>query len=289
MPERESLAADWKDLLGRRPQYRDTLRLYHAVIDAWDRWTSVDVPVLRWSAEECRQRWERGVPLIAEALPAFERGAIEPLIEPVLEELAAIGEEEAEALDRFARAWYEGRIVPADLLRGRLGDSGRTAAAALGIPADLLGLLTYLGLRPALEAYFSQARSAFTAGLWDGGGCPFCALPPSFADIGDAGKRWLYCALCGGRWTVGRLRCPFCDNRDARTLTRLSAEGGEEGYLIEACDLCRGYLKGVDRRLRWNVGSPLIEDWGTPHLDLIAQRKGYWRATPSLVQLAPLA
>jgi hypothetical protein len=42
----------------------------------------------------------------------------------------------------------------------------------------------------------------------------------------------------------------------------------------------------VDRRLRWNAASPLIEDWGTPHLDLIARRRGYWRGTPSLVQLA---
>jgi len=28
-----------------------------------------------------------------------------------------------------------------------------------------------------------------------------------------------------------------------------------------------------------------VEDWGSPHLDLVAQRSGYWRALPSIVEL----
>jgi len=39
--------------------------------------------------------------------------------------------------------------------------------------------------------------------------------------------------------------------------------------------------------VRWNGAGPLVEDWGSPHLDLIAVREGYWRAVPSLVQLDP--
>ena len=61
----------------------------------------------------------------------------------------------------------------------------------------------------------------------------------------------------------------------------------DEGYFIEACRACHGYLKGVDRRQRWNAGSPLVEDWGSPHLDLHAAREGYWRSTPSLAHLLP--
>src|SRR6266702_3787325 len=50
---------------------------------------------------------------------------------------------------------------------------------------------------------------------------------------------------------------------------------------------CRGYLKGVDRRERWNAVSPLVEDWASPHVDYYASREGYWRATPTLAQLLP--
>ncbi len=286
MPDAPSLLAEWEDLLTRRPAFRESLSLYGAVLDAWGRWSPEGSPALGWSAAECRERWERGAALIVEAPPAFDRDALEPLLAPLLEVLAALGEEEADALSRLASAWDEGRFAPSDLLPVLRKESGRGLPEALGISADLLGFVTYLGLRPPLEAYFADARAAFSPGLWDAGSCPFCGGPPSFGDIGEDGKRWLCCPLCGGRWTIGRLRCPFCDNRNAKTLTRLAAEDEEEGYLVEACDLCRGYVKGVDRRVRWNAASPLIEDWGTPHLDVIARRRGYWRATPSLIQLA---
>jgi len=65
----------------------------------------------------------------------------------------------------------------------------------------------------------------------------------------------------------------------------LRAEEKDEGYSISTCKACHGYLKEVDRRLRWNAGSALVEDWGSPHLDLFAHRAGYWRAIPTLIQL----
>jgi hypothetical protein len=43
----------------------------------------------------------------------------------------------------------------------------------------------------------------------------------------------------------------------------------------------------VDRRQRWNAGPPLVEDWGSPHLDVYAAREGFWRSTPSLAHLLP--
>lgn len=68
---------------------------------------------------------------------------------------------------------------------------------------------------------------------------------------------------------------------------RLLAEDKDEGFAINACRACRGYVKELDRRVRWNAGSALVEDWGSPHLDLIAYRQDYWRPIPTLVQLAP--
>lgn len=281
------LSAEWEDLLARRPVFRDSLAFYSTVLEVWSRWSPAGLPVLRLSPEECEDCWEHAVALITEAPPALDREALEPLLAPVIEELAAIGEEEAQALSRFAAAWDEGRVSPSDLLPGVGKQEGGALHGGVGISADLLGFLTYLSLRPPLEAYFGEVRPAMKPDLWRLGSCPFCSAPPAWSDIEEDGKRWLSCTLCAGRWTFGRLQCPFCDNRNAKTLTRLAAEEQEEGYLIEACDVCRGYIKGVDRRVRWNAASALIEDWGTPHLDVIARGKGYWRATPSLIQLAP--
>ena len=68
---------------------------------------------------------------------------------------------------------------------------------------------------------------------------------------------------------------------------RFQGEEREEGYLLGACQACHGYVKELDRRVRWNAGSALVEDWGSPHLDLVARRRGYWRGIPTLVQLQP--
>ena len=286
MPGPIALRSEWEDLLSRRPSFRPTLAVYEPVIAAWERFDPSLIAPLAWSPEACRDVWGRSVAILAEAPLAVDRQKLDTLMEPVLETIAGLGDEEAEAMGRLAQAWEDGRLQPRALLTG-VGEKARgSLAEELAVSSDLLGFVASIVLRPPLEAYLSITRQAFKDEYWDRGHCPFCGAPPVWGDIQEDGKRWLCCALCGGSWTVGRIRCPFCDNRNAKTLTRLAAEGGEEGYLIEACDLCFGYLKGVDRRVRWNAATPLVEDWGTPHLDLIALRRGYWRAIPSLVQLA---
>jgi formate dehydrogenase maturation protein FdhE len=66
---------------------------------------------------------------------------------------------------------------------------------------------------------------------------------------------------------------------------RFQGEDKEEGYLISACRACHAYLKEIDRRVRWNAASALVEDWGSPHLDVFAHRSGYGRAVPTLIEL----
>ena len=111
--------------------------------------------------------------------------------------------------------------------------------------------------------------------------------PPGFADVVEDGRRRLACHLCGGAWEFGKLQCPFCGVEGARPMVRLTPdEAREEGYAIAACRECRGYIKELDRRTRWNGGPPLVEDWGSPHFDLIARRQEYWRPEASLVLLA---
>lgn len=281
-----ALRAEWEDLLSRRPSFRPTLALYEPVIATWEQFDPSFITPLAWSAEACREVWGRSVALLAEASLALDPESLDPLVGSAVETLSRLGDEEAEAMGRLAQAWEAGRLQPGALLTGVGEKAQGSLSEELGLTSDLLGFVAAIVLRPPLESYLSRARQAFKDEYWDSGHCPFCGSPPAWGDIQEDGKRWLCCALCGGSWTIGRIRCPFCDNRNAKTLTRLAAEGGEEGYLIEACDLCFGYLKGVDRRVRWNAASPLVEDWGTPHLDLIALRRGYWRAVPSLVQLA---
>ena len=110
--------------------------------------------------------------------------------------------------------------------------------------------------------------------------------PPGFADVVEGGHRRLACHFCGGAWSFAKLRCPLCGVEGTKDLQRLQAEGEDAGYVISGCRACRGYLKELDRRERWNGGPPLLEDWASPHLDVVARREGLRKALPALLDLA---
>lgn len=198
--------------------------------------------------------------------------------------MAALGGHEA-AVGRFAEAWDAGDIGPAALLPGQGRIGAPRLEESVGVPRDVVSFLACGTLRPVLGGYFEACRPHLTDTAWALGVCPFCGAPPGFADVTESGQRRLACHMCGGGWVLPRLRCPFCGHQTAKNLVRLEAEEREEGYFISACTQCHAYVKELDRRVRWNAGSALIEDWGSPHLDLVAARASYWRPLPSLVQL----
>jgi len=264
----------------------ESLALWTSVLEGWRDWKDSGVAPLTWSPEECLERWERGVALLAEASPVISPESLEELLGPLMERLAAAGPDEAEMLQRFAAAWDDGRIGAASLFPTSGKDGAAVLSEEVGMPSHIAGFLAHAGLRPALEIFFSHVR-VLPEGIWERGFCPWCGGLPSYGDLLEDGRRRLSCHLCGGAWRAPRLRCPFCQAWQSGDMVRLVAEGSEEGYFVEACLACRGYLKGVDRRERWNAVSPLVEDWASPHVDYYATREGYWRATPTLVQLLP--
>lgn len=287
MPDYPKLLAEWEEALARRGALREPLGFWTAILEGWAGWKPPALlQPLRWSVEECRARWERGVPLGAEAEPSIAPDAVEELLGPVMERLAADGPEAAGAFQRFAEAWDHREIGPGVLLPRPDRDPAVFLQERFKLATHLGAFLGPAALRPALETYFEGTRT-LPEGAWSRGVCPWCGGAPGYGDLIEDGRRRLSCHLCGGAWIAPRLKCPFCDTWDAKDLVRLVAEGIEEGYFVEACRVCRGYLKGVDRRQRWNAGSPLVEDWSSPHLDLYATREGYWRATPTLVHLLP--
>jgi len=287
VPDYATLMADWHALLARRPVLGEPLRFWTAILEGWASWKP---PAALYPLDlvpgDRRARWERGVPLLVDSPPVIPSAAVEELLGPLMERLAADGPDAAAALGRFAREWDEGRVDAAALLPAPDRDPAACLRERFGLGTHLGPFLPVAALRPALETYFEAVRD-LPDGVWTRGLCPWCGGAAAYGDLTEDGRRRLSCHLCGGAWIAARLRCPFCENWNSRDLVRLVAEEVDEGYFIEGCRACQGYLKGVDRRQRWNAGPPLVEDWGSPHLDLYAQRQGYWRATPSLAHLLP--
>jgi hypothetical protein len=287
--------AEWAELLRRRPAFHEALKPIGRVIAAWEsasgEWLAplACAPVNPAGLDEqdppghqAAAAWSAGTPLLqAFGAPSIPPDRVEPLLAAALDVIDPVEETRA-----FAAAWDRGEISPADLLpvSGRIGSVDLQQRSELTQQA--LAFLAVAGLRPALGRYFEQCRPLVDARLWDRAMCPSCGAPPGFAELLEDGRRQLACHLCDARWTFGRLICPFCDSRTTADFVRLIAEEADEGYAIAACRACGGYIKEIDRRARWNAGSAIVEDWGSPHLDLIAHRRQYWRPMPTLIQLA---
>jgi hypothetical protein len=278
------LATEWDALVARRSDLREPLAFWTAVLARWLQWKEDAPGPLRWSVEERVSCWERGTPLLIERPPSLPRTAVEELVGPIMERLALHVPDAAGAFQRFAESWDREEIGPEALLPRRGSEPAATLVEQFGLEGAVGAFLAPVALRPALEGYFQELRQV-PEGVWTRGTCPWCGGFPSYGDLIEDGRRRLFCPLCGGMWIAPRLKCPFCESWDSRDLVRLVAEGNEEGYFIEACRSCRGYIKGVDRRQRWNAGSPQVEDWGSPHLDVYAAEHDYWRPTPCLAHL----
>jgi FdhE protein len=280
------LREEWTDLLGRRPAFHETLGLYTELLELWAQWPASALAPLEVGESESHHRWERGEPLLSAWPPSIRAKDLEPALGFLMERLAEIDRGAAPSLQRFAEAWDRGALGPGALLPalGRVGTG--VVEAASGLTPEVVLFLACGSLRPALDAYFAPCREHLHDGDWRRGDCPFCGAPPGFAEVLEGGQRRLLCHLCGGGWIFARARCPFCGTESSSDLARLELEDKEQGYLLWGCKRCRGYIKELDRRVRWNGRSGLVEDWGSPHFDLVADRDGYWRPTPSLIQLA---
>jgi hypothetical protein len=286
VPAVDPLLEEWHTLLERRAAFRAVLVPSQPLLEAWSRWSSPSLSSLSWDAQQCREVWRKGEPLLAGAQPELPNADLEPVLGPALDALGATGVD-GDALRRFAELWDAGQVTLRDLLPapGRLGAGWLSERTRLS--TDNVGFLAVSALRPVLGRFFVTCRDHFDPGAWGRGVCPFCGAPPSFADIPEDGQRRLACHACTGAWIFSRTRCPLCGTLDLGQQVRLVPEGlAEEGYAVTACKACGGYLKELDRRVRWNAGSALVEDWGSPHLDLVARRAGFWRPVPVLVPAA---
>ena len=198
--------------------------------------------------------------------------------------VASVSETDHAGLDAFAAGWNDNELTVADLLpqRGRIGS---TRLGETGLRPAATAVLVSLALRPVLEPYLASVRDHLVDRTWHLGICPWCGAPPGFSDVVEDGRRRLACQFCGGHWMFSRTRCPFCGTDATGDQVRLELGEKDEGYVVTGCRACSSYLKELDRRTRWNGGPALLEDWGSPHFDLVARRQGYVRPAMSLLEL----
>jgi FdhE protein len=131
--------------------------------------------------------------------------------------------------------------------------------------------------------HLAAAPAAELAGF-AGSVCPVCGGKPQVAVLhpeGEGGKRFLVCSFCLTEWEFRRILCPVCGAEDPTKLPHYAAEG-HTAVRVEACDVCKHYLKGVDMTVD-GLAVPLVDEVATAPLDLWAGEQGYAKISRNLM------
>lgn len=156
------------------------------------------------------------------------------------------------------KAWYEGTPLP----------------SAEGVSQTLLKELMHAAAKPFLTSYAGALIDSVEQERWRRGYCPICGGNPDFSFLSkDNGSRWLVCSRCDTEWLFQRLKCPYCNNTDQKTL---SYYAGDEGpYRLYVCDNCKHYLKTIDMRAARSDTLLPLERLLTLEIDIQARDYGY--------------
>jgi len=222
------------------------------------------------STEAIQQRMDEGQALVAASEFTFDLH----LLQNTFREVAALFGEYASLFDNppeefsklaevvitsdSVKAWYEGTPLP----------------STEGISQALLKELIHAATKPFLTGYAGALIDSVEQERWRRGYCPICGGNPDFSFLSrDNGSRWLVCSRCDTEWLFQRLKCPYCNNTDQKTL---SYYAGDEGpYRLYVCDNCKHYLKTIDMRAAGLDTLIPLERLITLEIDIQARDYGY--------------
>lgn len=167
----------------------------------------------------------------------------------------------------------DNRLDPKEMLQARRDENPErftALAAELNIPLEVLAFFADESLAPSLAVGRRQlVAHGKEESARDQGHCPVCGSAPALGVIEEDGRRFLVCSVCRQHWQVPRVRCAACGQADAEKLYYIYSEE-EPAYRIDACEVCRHYVKTVDRRRLARPFYPPLEQLLTVHLDLVA-------------------
>lgn len=263
-----------EQLRQQRPQMAEIFDFYAALYAFL---AERSAAVLRCTETAGAAQLEHGFPLLQADNLAIDQAEAGAVLQGMLTILQRHGREGQAELLKMAQALEEGRLDPASLFGAYLERNRyplAKGAEAIDVPSSLLEYVIGLGCSFALQ----QAReNGLQPPVFERQElyCPLCGGAPIMGElVGEEGRMSLHCGTCGQSWPGARRQCSSCGNRDEATLEYFTA-GEEQGYRVNICRQCSGYLKVVDSRVV-GAGLPMdLEDLATLHLDLLAQREGF--------------
>ena len=268
-----------RQLKARRPELGDAAELHIALLELQRRVQArVPMPWVEVSADWLKLQHEAGKPLLrfedipldwtdfrlvfrqtADVLRRFD--ALDAADYNAIQSMSRDGH----ALEPLVVRWFNTAAAPE-----RLSESPVPATPA---SAEALEQVLALAMRPFLErcADVVQQRADFST--WTHAHCPLCGGEPEFAVLVSGGGRVVICGRCNARWRFDENKCPFCRNDDRTLLPSFTSR--DRLYRLNACDVCRRYLKAYDARQGGRPVMLSVDSVATLPLDAAAVQRGY--------------
>lgn len=275
MPQTAEKVAFLRETVHHQPEYGEILPLFMELYQAIDgregeTGISFETPPLLATHNRLPLITPESIKVDQRRAALFVTGVIDALIPAVKE-----GREE---LTLLGSAISLGKIELQSLFAGCLFRDRvafNEAAEAIGVSAALVEFALEPALKTALEAFAEGIPPSLVEG-WEEGYCPVCGSRAGMSELtGEEGKRQLCCSTCFFKWPYKRMKCPYCSNEDAASLSYFKV--GDSPTRVDVCRKCSRYLKTRDTR-QGHADVPIdAEDLATIHLDLMARKEGFVR------------
>ena len=243
--------------------------------------------------EKVKEMMINGIPLIAWDDIPLKESSLKELFREICGIIKKQENSETGEVQRLIDAESEGTITLDILIKKLFSHDNvyfHSLARDIKVGEELLLFVALHIARPFFEAVAAKLNDRVMDELWIKNRCPVCGSEAQIAKLEkEVGKKMLTCLLCGSEWRFMRVKCPFCNNEDHKSLKFLEVEGSP--YRIDICKKCKRYIKTLDERKGGDEKRefiPSIEDLATMYLDVVAEKEGYersWFFPPSVDEL----
>jgi len=274
----------------KRPGYKDILDFFKYIIREQSKIKPlIKVEQIDINEETVKTQMKEGFPLMDKKEMKLDIDLATNLFKKMCSGLQRKDVSIASEAKKISLAVRKKEIDLEELFRRVLdGDKGYIdfIANKTGLHKWLLTFLAESSIKPVFEAYAENLKGYVDQQSWYRGYCPVCGSQPERGELRiDAGERFLECSSCSFKWRFKRVVCPFCGNDKSEKLRFFNTEGDGKAYRVDVCEECKKYIKTIDLREVQGEVIPLVEDMGTLHLDMIAEKEGYTRGVPGFLEV----
>lgn len=267
-----------KAMIKERPSHKEVLEFYKDIIAEQNSiLPKIKTAPVEIDKDDAKEKIMQGFPLVEKKAFILDIPSATRLFRRLCKILGKTKKGQHDA-ERITQAIRKKEIKLPELFKQTESENDEyitTLSKKLQVKEDVLAFLARNSIKPIFETYAKELKDYVDQERWWKGYCPICGSEPFISELKEDGARFLVCSSCNFEWRFRRVKCPFCENEDHEKLRYFYTEKEGRAYRVDVCVKCKRYIKAVDTVELGIDFIPLLEDIGTLHLDILAQKEGY--------------